>query len=170
MRNVILIRGLQGSGKSTLAQLMEWKHQYRVTLSANDFFYDEHHQYNFEPSKLPEAHSQCIEKFLKHLTLFSDPLRVGGRLAGEMIIVNNTFSCRWEMQPYINLANDYDFTVTVIDLFDNGMTDEELAERGIHDVPVENIQAMRSRWEHDWKNGNPLPPWERKENQEKTND
>lgn len=37
--------------------------------------------------------------------------------------------------------------VHIIDLFDAGLADEELASRNRHDCPVEKIAAMRVRWE-----------------------
>ena len=39
--------------------------------------------------------------------------------------------------------------------------DDYFMERNIHGVPLEAIEAMRTRYEDDWQNGNPLAPWER---------
>ena len=165
MLNVLLIRGLPGSGKSWLASCISMGKVQTTCLEADNYFYDESLGYQFDPAKLTEAHLWCFQRFLRFLTLLSNPLRVGEKFDNDMIIVSNTFSCRWEMEKYLEAAKKRDIQVKVIDLFDNGMTDEELVKRNIHDVPIETIQAMRSRWEHDWKNGNPLPPWEREENQ-----
>jgi hypothetical protein len=76
--------------------------------------------------------------------------------------VANTFTQRWEMEPYLRMASQYGARIVVIDAFDGGMTDEELAVKNIHGVPVEGIRAMRNRWEADWRAGDPRPPWERK--------
>jgi hypothetical protein len=67
------------------------------------------------------------------------------------------------MEPYLLMASEAGASVFILDLFDGGLTDEQLFERNDHGVPLETIQAMRSRWEHDWKKGNPQPPWEREE-------
>ena len=67
---------------------------------------------------------------------------------------------------YLDMAEKEDVPVTVVSLFDNGFTDEELFERNTHGVPLEAIAAMRNRFEHDWLGGNPLPPWERPDNEE----
>ena len=58
---LILLRGLPGSGKSTLAKIIL---QLRSTdepevLSADDFFEDKEGEYNFDPTKLKEAHNYC---------------------------------------------------------------------------------------------------------------
>tara|TARA_Y100000034_G_scaffold99818_1_gene122831 strand:- start:2886 stop:3155 length:270 start_codon:yes stop_codon:yes gene_type:complete len=81
------------------------------------------------------------------------------------VVVHNTFSTRWEMEPYLRMAGGTT-VVSVLDLFDGGCTDEELFKRNSHGVPLETITAMRARWEHDWKVGNPLPPWERPKEEE----
>jgi hypothetical protein len=41
------------------------------------------------------------------------------------------------------------------------MSDEELAQKNVHGVPVAGIAAMRARWEHDWRSSDPRAPWER---------
>ena len=40
--------------------------------------------------------------------------------------------------------------IAVIDLGEAGLTDEELAERNSHGVPVEAITRMSDRFECDW--------------------
>ena len=141
-----LIRGLSGSGKTTHAKEVLGL----LSLAADDYFYDEDNVYNFDPTQLATAHQECQ--------------RYTGSLLSEgtpRVAVANTFSCRWELEPYLQLAEKYEYEVQVIDLFDGGLTDEELHERNVHGVPLTTIRAMRERWEHDWESGNPTPPWKR---------
>jgi predicted kinase len=144
MSNLILVRGLPGSGKSTLAKLLQ--EGGGCITSADDYFTAPTGEYNFNPSLLPQAHAQCQEETRKHLW------------EGD-VIVANTFSQRWEIQPYIQIASEANARLTVVDLFDGGLADAELAQRNIHGVPVAGISAMRARWEHDWAKGNPIAPW-----------
>ena len=65
------------------------------------------------------------------------------------------------MEPYFHLANRMQVDIAVVDLFDAGKTDAELAARDVHGVPEATIAAMRGRWEHDWRVGDPRAPWER---------
>ena len=76
----------------------------------------------------------------------------------DMIGVANTFTQRWEMEPYLVMAEELGYRTFVVDLYDGGKTDAELAERNTHGVPVEGIKAMRDRYEYDWKNGSPVRP------------
>jgi predicted kinase len=144
MLHLFLIRGLPGSGKSTLADALGV-----FNTEADQYFVDEDGNYNFDPSKLPQAHAQCQEDTRASLE------------SGISVAVSNTFTQMWEMIPYIEMARDTGARLTVIDLFDGGCNDRELERRCIHGVPLHAFRAMRQRYEHDWKAGNPLPPWER---------
>jgi hypothetical protein len=63
------------------------------------------------------------------------------------VVVANTFTQRWELEPYLRMAKDIGATVVVVDVFDAGLSDEALATRNVHGVPVQSIAAMRARWE-----------------------
>ncbi len=185
-RTMVLVRGLSGAGKTTIAtnaiNMQDWNlarmeqprlgfHSGRV--SADDYFsltalgiacncYPTPviaglgKDYEFDPSKLADAHQWCqgvVQGWL-----------LGNTPAGSditTIVVDNTFSCRWEMEPYLKMAKEAGVKVYILDLFDGGLTDEQLFESNVHGVPLETIKAMRERWEHDWRIGNPSPPWER---------
>jgi predicted kinase len=141
MLNLFLIRGISGSGKSTLTRKLGFR-----CFEADQFFM-KYGVYNFDPKKLSEAHQWCQDQTRKSLE------------NGASVVVANTFTQRWEMEPYIKMASDLNVRLTVIDLFDDGCNDETLAQRNDHGVTIETIKAMRSRYEHDWKNGNPVPPF-----------
>jgi predicted kinase len=145
MQTLTIIRGLPSSGKSTLAKEIG-----KTTIEADQFF-ETDGVYKFDGGLLPQAHAWCLES-VKHLLSL-----------GHSATVSNTFTQRWEMQPYLDLLDNgnNDIKLVVIDLFDNGHFDFELAERNKHGVPVAAIAAMRERYETQWWNGNPLPPWER---------
>jgi energy-coupling factor transporter ATP-binding protein EcfA2 len=142
---LVLLRGLPGSGKNTLGDSMT-----SVVISADDYFMVDG-EYQFNGSKLGAAHADCLERTKAALRDAPD---------GGVVVVANTFSQHWEMAPYLYMADNGlpDFMPdlilnTVVDLFDAGLTDEELEERNSHGVPLQGIQKMRSRWEHDWKKG-----------------
>ncbi len=154
---LVLVRGLSGSGKTTLCEKVvntsirvhPWGDGPAWTrISADDHFMVDG-EYCFDPSKLPAAHKECQD------------LCRGLLSTQTLVLVDNTFSSRWEMEPYLQMANEAGVEVVVVDLYNGGLTCQELFERNSHGVPLATIVAMKERWEFNWKDGNPLPPWER---------
>lgn len=86
--------------------------------------------YVFNPERIAQAHEWCQNKTRQML-------RDGD------VVVSNTFTRRWELAPYYEMGADRVAEITV----NSQLTDEQLAARTIHAVPVEIIKAMRERWE-----------------------
>jgi predicted kinase len=122
-----LIRGLPGSGKSTVAKTLA-QDTGAMHVETDMFFIDETTgAYHFDTSRLAEAHRWCqqtAEHALSH---------------GVNVIVSNTFSQRWELQPYLDMAAKYNVKVQLIEVQCNF--------GNIHNVPQETIEKMRARWE-----------------------
>lgn len=135
MLNLILVRGLPGSGKSSLAEIIS---PHNV---ATDEYFMKDGVYDFDSSKLMQAHNWCFEKMVSFYT----------EDGAKTVVVHNTFTKRWEFQDYIEFSKRENIRLTVISLFDNGLTDEELFDRCTHDVPLRTITAMRERFQHDWR-------------------
>ena len=139
MKTLLLIRGLPGSGKTTLARTLEARITGSFEVCADDYFMVDG-EYKFDAAKLEEVHRLC---------------QLGTRLALEnetsFVIVHNTFSKRWEMQVYFNMAEEHGYRVQVVDLFNAGLSINELADRNTHDVPHMKIKQMWDRWDHDWR-------------------
>lgn len=131
-KTLVLARGRPGSAKSTLARILAPD----ANFAADDYFEDDQGNYNFDASKLGEAHRQCQERAEEAMA------------AGVSVVaVHNTFSKAWEARPYFALAANYGYSVFVVECqndFGN-----------VHDVPEAAIQRMRERWEP--LNEDPLP-------------
>jgi hypothetical protein len=147
MKHILAIGGLPGAGKSTLAALLSEDHLY----AADDYFTLPTGEYNFDPTKLPQAHAQC-----------QDNVRNACEAGAERVIVHNTFSNRWEAEPYRAIAEEYGYAFFSVTLGDSSIPLEDLASRNTHEVPLERLEAMANG---DAMNltadSDTRPPWER---------
>lgn len=121
-----LIRGISGSGKSTYAKHLMKQNPTLSHYEADMFFYKDG-EYNFNPTLIKDAHAWCknkTEEDLKH---------------GKSVIVSNTFTQKWELEPYIQLAQKYGAKLIIKKASGN--------YQNIHNVPQEVLNNMKSRWE-----------------------
>ena len=144
---VMILRGASGSGKSTYAKgiAAAVKAGGRVAhiVSADDFFMVGDF-YQFDPSKLAQAHGQALRHFV-------DILSVG--LHVDTIIVDNTNTTIVEMAPYYALASAYG--ADLVEIVTLEAPAEVCKTRNVHSVPdfaierqLTNIerQAIPSFW------------------------
>jgi phenolic acid decarboxylase len=59
----------------------------------------------------------------------------------EKIVVSNTFTQGWEMEPYFKLAESYGYRVFSI------IVENRHGGENLHSVPAEKIEEMRVRFE-----------------------
>lgn len=125
MSDLILIRGLPGSGKSTLAKALTLTGFEHVEA---DMYFETPKGYMFDREKLKAAHEWCLLTASMHMAL------------RRRVVVANTFSRKWEMQPYIDLGFRLNYAVRIITT--------KGSFTNVHGVPEEVIQAMQDRWEN----------------------
>ena len=126
MPNLILIRGVSGSGKSSFARRILKENSFHY--EADMYFYNDEGQYIFDPSQLHAAHQWC-----------QDSVKVIMATVREDIVVSNTFTTEKELKPYLDLANEYGYTVTIVVVENRNNTES------IHDVPQEIRQRQADR-------------------------
>jgi predicted kinase len=125
MKELFLLRGLPGSGKSTLAKSIGGIH-----IEADMYFTNLVGEYEFDATKLKEAHAWC-----------QNAVNVWMRSDLPKIIVSNTFTQEWEMQPYFDLAEKYGYRVysLIVENRHGGVNE--------HNVPQESIDRMHNRFQ-----------------------
>jgi len=127
MKKVLtLVRGLPGSGKSSFSHFI-WNEC--EVCEADKFFYDKEGNYNFDPSKLKEAHAWCKNEVETRM------------IDNQKIAVSNTFTQEWEMKPYFDLAEKYGYTIFTI------IIENRHGNKSIHGVPEETMEKMKNRFE-----------------------
>ena len=133
------MQGLSGSGKTHWANT---NFPNASVCSADKFFEKGSDGYRFEPSLLGKAHAQCLSHFIYAINR-----------GDSTVIVDNTNTERWEWENYVQLAIHWGYQWGVVDIYDSpaGLTDEQLAARCKHNVPVEAIARQRERYEHPMK-------------------
>ena len=124
-----IVRGVPGSGKSTFAKSLGGTH------FETDKFFMVDGEYKFDGTKIKEAHKWCQDSVNTAMLL--------NHTSGlnSIIVVSNTFTQEWEMEPYFQMANYFDYKVFSIVV--------ENRHGGInqHDVPEEVLTKMRDRFE-----------------------
>lgn len=129
MKKLILLRGLPGAGKSTFAKSISNFNTGHV--EADMYFIDDNGNYNFEASKIKQAHEWCQKETERYM----------GPYGFETIIVSNTFTQEWEMKQYYELAGKYGYVVysLIVENRHDGIN--------IHGAPEATIGNMRNRFQ-----------------------
>jgi predicted kinase len=127
--SLILLRGLPGSGKSTLAQVLSENNMYPV-FSVDDYFTDEttgEYVFNFSDNHL--AYKQC-EQLTKDAMQQKIP----------KVIIHNTFTMDWEMEPYFKLASVFKYALFVVTV------ENYHGHENTHSVSEEQLQKMADKY------------------------
>lgn len=152
--NVVILMGPSGAGKSTFVKRTQPKQYHdRVICSADNYpgLYDGDNNIDF--SKLGAAHAHCKQMFMTTLQEM-----VLGR-SGLSVLVDNTNTQIKHIAEYMEPALAAGFTPMVI-VVDPPLSNEELALRNAHNVPVATIARMRDQIKHtldNWPGGWPKP-------------
>jgi predicted kinase len=136
MKQLILVRGIPGSGKSTLARnlcdLVDNTMSNTVLsrhFEADMYFEDAQGNYNFDVTKLHQAHTWCQNKTREALE------------ENRTVVVSNTFTTAKELKPYFALAREFGI-VPIVYLAQNQFNN-------VHNVPAEKLEQMRNRFQYD---------------------
>lgn len=140
MPKVIIMRGVSGAGKSTWVKK---NYPLAYVVSADLYFQADDGSYNFDASKLGEAHAFCLRRFT---TL------VSANYGGD-IVVDNTNTSVWELAPYAALGAAFGFDVEIHNLNVNIYT---AVERNVHKVDAKTIEKQMHRMKQETSR---IPKW-----------
>lgn len=132
MKNILyIVRGIPGGGKSTFA------HSLNCPVFEADMFFQKDGEYKFDGSKIKDAHAWCQNE-VKNAMEFNKGTY---GLENSEIAVSNTFTQEWEMAPYYELANMYNYMVFSI------IVENRHGGKNTHGVPDDKVEMMKKRFE-----------------------
>lgn len=134
---LIIGRGPSGSGKSTMMNNLAGLccSKTPIILSADDYFIVDG-EYQFDVKKLKDAHAQCQRLADEYMALEE-----------RFVLIDNTNTMRWEMTPYLELAEKHGYEVIIAQTNWKREDVKLYAERNVHGVPLETIYNQMERWE-----------------------
>jgi predicted kinase len=128
-RCLIVLRGLPGSGKSTLATVLSEGGKYPV-FSIDDYFTD------------AESNEYCFDYKSNHLAYANCEKNTAEAMSNNCskIILHNTFTLDWELEPYFKLASRFSYIIFVV-------TVENYHQHGnIHGVRDDQLNKMALKY------------------------
>ncbi len=96
-------------------------------LEADQFFASHDGTYIYDQEKVKDAHEWCQRETMRALA------------NGKNVVVSNTFTRRFEMEPYFRMCKSLGILTVVIETRGN--------YPNVHGVDDEMLDRMRNRWE-----------------------
>lgn len=122
---LFLFRGIPGSGKSTACKLLVGE-----PIEADQYHINSNGDYVWLPGNVAAAHKWCQNQV--ELRMKDGNPRIG---------VANTFTTQRELEPYLELAKQYGYSVVSM------VVENRHGGENIHDVPHDTLEAMRRRFQ-----------------------
>jgi hypothetical protein len=142
MKKVIIMRGIPGAGKGHYVDAVVEECSYpgqecQVTVASADHYFERNGRYDFDPTKLPEAHASCMTAFLQAL-----------QEEHELVIVDNTSIKLWMVEQYMKAARLADYDVEVVEVMPETLADlKKIVGRNSHGVPADVVAKMAIEFE-----------------------
>jgi predicted kinase len=100
------MQGAAGSGKSTMAAAIKDSHDQKreeALILGSDEFWNQNGKYVFDPTRLEDAHRWNQRRVAKAMIDIT-----------PIIIVDNTNTQQWEIEPYLHLAKMFGYAVQIV--------------------------------------------------------
>ena len=123
-----LVRGVPGSGKTTLGKQII-KGTNGAIFSADDYYTTQDGSYNFDPTKICEAHRYCQARANDAMAKGINP-----------VVVANVFHKRVHMQPYVEYAEKHGYRVVEICVSSDF--------KNVHGCPEDKVRVFKETFEH----------------------
>lgn len=132
----IIVRGLPSTGKSLIAKLLIQNGG--TAISVDEYLTTPDGEYCFSKDNFIEAQKCC--------RVDCEALMEKGE---KLIVLHNSLAEAWEAKDYFDLVQKYEYQLHILNMYDAGCNDVELASRNLHAMPAHLIQKMRQKWDID---------------------
>jgi len=126
-KEFVVVRGVPGCGKTTFAEMIAGSNG---QVFETDEYFETDDGYDFDPSKLGEAHEWCrsqVEGAMKN--------------GVQTVVLANTSSCVWEFIKYYRMAAEYGYRAHSV------VKENRHGSESEHGVPESTCNSMRNRFE-----------------------
>ena len=124
-----ILRGVSGAGKTTLATVLANNLHHAKAVAADDYFIDlTTGEYDFDVNFLGLAHNWCRNRVRELMTK-----------KYCNIVLHNTNTSEKELEPYLNLAEDFGYNVVSL------VVENRHGNCSIHNIPDNTLQKQRRR-------------------------
>lgn len=154
---VTILVGIPGAGKSMVARNLASKFEGALTLSTDDFWTMTTGEYEFDITRLQEAHGWNFKSYLSALKRASEYAHTfnltGSGQRPTPIVVDNTNTTIAEIAPYYAAAQAWGCHVRILAVLAPW---DIAASRCTHNVPAAKVYQMSLRLEETLRT---LPSW-----------
>lgn len=127
-KELVIVRGVPGCGKTTFAEMVAGSNG--EVFETDDYFVTERGGYDFDPSKLPQAHEWCRDRV-------ESAMRDRGV---QRIVLSNTSTQVWEFLPYVRMAAENGYRVHSV------VKENRHRGESTHGVPDSACSKMENRF------------------------
>lgn len=148
-RIIFLIRGPPGTGKETLAAMMTTLYPSSIIFSAKQYFEKLLSEPRDKKSGI-KSHEWCRKK-----------VEDGCRKSIPVIVIRNTHVRKWEVNPYIQIARQFQYTIIIADTSKKFFFDSQvLAKSNTQGLTAQYFEYRLRQWDEiiPWYTGWFLSP------------
>lgn len=137
MKFCFILRGLPGTGKDEVSNYLYQGHNPdSVIILSTDQFFIKDGKYQFDKTKLQEAHKATWDAFKSAISSNA-----------QVIIINNTNVKKFHYSHYVDYAQRHGYLTSIVAIPANDTSDRELASRNTHNIDQGTISKMRKEFE-----------------------